>query len=105
MKFAQFCAAADMSSAEDLQDIIKCKRSVLTAMSEDWNFEHCLLSLLCGSTADERCAHSIMAVLPTAARAADIKECIAKLDQMQGSELLKMSPVAVQAACFYFLDL
>ena len=98
MKFGQFCAASDMSSAEDLQDIIKCKRTILTAMSEDWSFEHCLLSLLCGSTADERCAHSIMAVLPTPERAADLKTCIGQLDQMQGSELLKMSPVAVQAA-------
>ena len=91
-----------MSSAEDLADIIKSHKLALQAMSETWPFEHCLLSLLCGKTAEERCAHSIMQMLPTPERQADMKTVIGRLELMKGGELMKMSPVAVQAAfvCF-----
>ena len=103
MKFVQFCTAHDMTSAEDLSEIIKAHKLALQAMSDTWSFEHCLLSLLCGKTAEERCAHSIMQLLPTPDRHADMKTVIGRLELMKGGELMKMSPIAVQAACEIYL--
>ena len=95
-------AAKNVKSGDDMADIIKHTKHTLEVMDDWWAIEDSLLASLVGTTAEARAGAVIMAMLPDEDKELqDKKAVLTRLQTLQSSQQMTMSPISVQASLKY----
>ena len=99
----EITAASRAKSADDMLAVVRQNGTFLRSVDSYWEVEASLLRSLCGSSADTRAGIAVLAELPTAERRVTPAVALQRLQALESSAAMTLTPTGVQASVRFII--